>query len=161
MKKSIELIKQMPGLKTLEVSGNVAVCVFEPEEEKKPLFINSLGEEFFKEDDAWWFCKEDYSLGHGDVCYGNCILPANYSEVYKTKETAYRKSVEYAHKQGERIELLNDKKQFVHIQEPSWYWDNGYHYRIQQEPDWLGSLWNVDPRLAEAAAKDLGYKNRR
>jgi len=163
MKTTIELIKELPGVKVIEVVGNVAVCVFEPEETgKKPLFTNSLGEEFFKGDVAYWFVKKDYELNSASMDRLGCDYIGNksLSEIYKTKETAYRKSVEYAHEQGERIEYAREGCEFMYLEEPVWNWRR-CHYRIKQEPDWLGSLWNVDPRIAEAAAKDLGYKNRR
>ena len=161
MKTTIEQIKKLPGIVEVQSHGCVIVSIFEqPEAKPEKIFVNSENEGFAKGDMCHYFDKRDYSLHNGELTsYRGVRGDDTFSESYKSEETAYQKSVEYAHEQGETIE--NDIKDgnFNVVHHPIWNWTT-CHYRIQQDPSWLTKLWIENPNIAKAAAKELGYKNR-
>jgi hypothetical protein len=115
-------------------------------EPKKILFTNSIDEEFKNIYEqmytVWYYSLKDYSIQEAtmyDIEFYDGKDPngnAVFSEIYLTEETAYQKSIEYAHSKGEkilcrRLNFTGDK--YTTMPSPLWNWSE-CHYKLAPKP---------------------------
>jgi len=159
-----DAVKGIEGVCISEDPGCPYIVLIE-DPKGKVLFTNSIGEEFTKTTPAWWYHKEFYSVSEisinklpdDDTIYSDGEV---LSELYLSEETAYQKSIEYAHSQGERITYGYEGKQHDHVG-TSFLWDK-FKYKVAPKPKyrpWTMEDEEVDSLLmVKVRTKD--YKER-
>ena len=115
---------------------NVYRIAEEPKAKAKPLFTNSLGQEFFENQKVW---RYDEKLFITDSASINKIEEDNYSacdstsEIYPTEAAAYRHMIMYAAQQGTRIEY-NSGLEWMTVSRTKFIHPLRWHELWQQEP---------------------------
>jgi hypothetical protein len=123
------------------------------EEEKEVLFTNSIGEEFTKDITVYWYGKESYNIREINI---NEFDEEDYdsagstSEIYITKETAYQKSIEYAHSKGEKIVYIDRGgiNGYKPCNCPIWDW-KAFYYKLAPKTEYRA--WTME----DEGRKDL------
>lgn len=187
MKKTIESIKQLPGIVKVQVIDNIICSVFEPvitvHEEafaQNILLDDELEQLAQRLDTEYPYCIDDIRhMIHSIASVYNVpvqLISAYCLNIFKYALMCNATLSKAASFFFDDKKILNEHAAVVNLStsEPvsiSYTVDNiklakeeDEHFeehKYKRTPDWLETLWSVNPRLAEMAAKDLGYENRR
>ena len=129
--------------------------------EPKPLFTNSLGQNFFKRDTVWFFQKNEYTIFSASI---NKIEEAVYSacedtsEIYSTKADAYRQMIMYAAEQGKPIEY-NSGLGWMKISRTKLIHPLRWHELWQQEPGPPENAYRIAEKDVEVLPESKQMKN--